>query len=66
MQLFLNNELIEMPEDISVNNLLQNYFLPQAGIAVAVNNQVVNKPDWDDTLLRNGDRVTVIQAACGG
>jgi sulfur carrier protein len=36
------------------------------GIAVAVNDEVVRKPEWKDVQLAAGDRVEVITARQGG
>lgn len=36
------------------------------GVAVAVNDEVVRREDWQDVLLEAGDRVEVITARQGG
>lgn len=36
------------------------------GIAVAVNNEVVPRPAWPDTVLAEADRVEVLTAVQGG
>ncbi len=36
------------------------------GFAVALNGEVVRAPDWDGTVLREGDRVEIIRAFAGG
>lgn len=66
MNIELNNQLIETEDRTTVYDLLQRHFLPQAGIAVAVNNCVVPKPQWESRRLEENDKVIVIQAACGG
>lgn len=38
----------------------------RAGIAVAVNGEVVSRSRWDDTELTSGDRVEVLGAIGGG
>lgn len=40
--------------------------MPIKGIAVAINNKVVRKADWETTEVCEGDNVTIIQAVCGG
>ena len=40
--------------------------IPEKGIAVAVNNQVVSLSKWQETTLNNGDKITVIKAFDGG
>ncbi|MDV7696413.1 sulfur carrier protein ThiS [Chryseobacterium soli] len=36
------------------------------GIAVAVNNSIVPKPSWPDTLLKDKDSILIITATQGG
>ncbi|MCP4439101.1 MAG: sulfur carrier protein ThiS [Aureispira sp.] len=38
----------------------------QTGIAVAVNQQVVPKTDWEATTLKDNDKVIIITATQGG
>ena len=40
--------------------------IPEKGIAVAVNNQVVSLSKWQETTLNDGDKITVIKAFYGG
>lgn len=40
--------------------------IPEKGIAVAVNNQVVSLSKWQETTLTDGDKITVIKAFYGG
>lgn len=66
MKIVLNNKAVEVKDQAVVYDLLQEHFMPQAGIAVAVNNKVVTKSLWESYTLQEGDKVAVIQAACGG
>ena len=38
----------------------------RAGIAIAVNDEVVHRPSWDNCVLKAGDRVDIIEASQGG
>ncbi|MFT7588360.1 MAG: sulfur carrier protein [Limisphaerales bacterium] len=38
----------------------------QKGIAVAVNDSVIPRGNWESTLLSKEDRVTIIKATAGG
>ncbi len=51
---------------LTVAELLSMNQLPTIGVAVAVNNKVVRKSDWDSAELAQDDNVTVITAVCGG
>lgn len=66
MNVTLNKKAIVMDDGATLYDLLQRHFLPQAGIAVAINNHVVPKSQWESRQLEEGDNLTIIQAACGG
>lgn len=40
--------------------------LPQKGVAVAINNRMVPRTEWQATTLAENDNVVIIKAACGG
>ncbi|WP_222707246.1 sulfur carrier protein ThiS [Pontibacter qinzhouensis] len=67
MKIFINNqpEELQLPQTVSVVlDLLQ---LPHTrGIAIAVNNQIVPKIQWDAHQLQENDKLTVIKATQGG
>ncbi len=67
MEITVNN----IPKDVPAGSLLttaleQNISLDAKGIAVAVNNAVVQKARWNDYILHEGDKVTIIRATQGG
>ncbi len=67
MKIFINQkEYLTDSEQLTVSRLLNEIQSPTAGVAVAVNNKVVRKVDWESTLLADGDQLTVIPAVCGG
>ena len=67
MKIILNKENFELEENTSLSELLNsaniNIF---NGIAIAVNNSVVRRDNWNNTILKDGDKVTIIKAVCGG
>ncbi len=60
-----NNEIIEI-EDQTISELLEKEGLNVKGIAVAVNNKVVKRVDWDTYIVTNADTMVVMTAAYGG
>ena len=40
--------------------------IPESGIAVAVNGDVVPKTDWESRIIADGDAIMVIRAFYGG
>ena len=66
MNIKVNNKMVTVPEGSSLFQLAQTLELPEKGVAVAVNNQMVPCADWLDKKLAENDQVVVIKAACGG
>jgi sulfur carrier protein len=67
MEVLVNNKLYAVQPETSVTALLQFIQLSSLkGIAVAINQEVVPKPDWPSKFLSPSDNVTIIQATQGG
>ncbi|MBO7648600.1 MAG: sulfur carrier protein ThiS [Bacteroidales bacterium] len=65
MKLFFNNKEI-FTEAQTLRQLSSELSLPEKGIAVAVDNKLVPRTDWDAFLLTEGTHIVVIKAVCGG
>lgn len=50
----------------SVASLMEQLSLPRNGVAVAADNQMIPRADWDTTALAEGMSLVVIKAAAGG
>ena len=46
--------------------LSQELELPPTGIAVAVNNRMVPRTEWEQFVLNENDELVIIKAVCGG
>ena len=67
MEITLNNLAQQVPEKTSVQSVLNGLIGDkQKGIAVAVNQAVVPKAQWDSYVLQDNDKVLVIKATQGG
>lgn len=67
MKLIVNQkEYLTDYHELTVARLINEIQSKTAGVAVAVNNKVVRKADWESTTLADGDHITVITAVCGG
>ena len=63
MKVFLNHQEIYVGSRVTLRDLLAGQSITQDGVAVAVNNRVIAKDDWHDTMLADGDKVTVISGS---
>lgn len=67
MEVNLNQQKFTVSEDCSVAQLLTLTFDRSAtGIAVAVNQTIVPRFDWNTHLLHPGDHIILIRATQGG
>lgn len=65
MNIKINNKETEI-KATSLQELATELSLPEKGVAVAVNNRMVTRTDWNQTEIKEGDNVVVIKAVCGG
>lgn len=66
MQIQLNGDTYTLDDQPSIADLIAELDRDTDGLAVAVNDDVVPKTEWDDHILEPGDLVEVIQAVQGG
>lgn len=67
MEILLNNQLKEIREQCSLQQMLNDMLgEKQKGVAVAVNNNVVPKASWSNHKLTHKDNVLIIKATQGG
>ena len=66
MNIVLNGALRDIAEDSHVADVVALVSDARHGIAVALNDTVVPRGDWQTTMLAPADRVEVLTAVQGG
>jgi len=68
VKVLLNGDPHELPEGATVADAVDASGAPEsrAGVAVAVDGEVVPRGEWTSALLGEGQRVEVLQAVQGG
>lgn len=66
VRVWVNGERRELPAGSGVLDALDALGLPRAGVAVAVDGEVVRRVDWPTAVLPDGARVEVLTAVQGG
>lgn len=66
MKATINGKLHELPDELTVGAMLEFLGSPRSGVAVARNDRVVARAEYDAHRLREGDRVEIIEAVAGG
>ncbi|NBC14472.1 MAG: sulfur carrier protein ThiS [Gammaproteobacteria bacterium] len=66
MQITVNGEATEIPDDLDMHALIDRLGLTGRRIAVEVNQELVPRSRLDAHPLQDGDRVEIIHAVGGG
>lgn len=67
MEIKVNNDTIQITNDSNILSLLQHLRGEKLnGLAVALNDTVVPRSQWDKTSLNQNDNLLIIQATQGG
>ena len=67
MKIFLNTESLEIAKGLSLANVLEKKeLINKKGIALAINNEVIPRSNWNTHLVKENDKLLVIQATQGG
>ncbi len=67
MEITVNQQTYQITDVCSVQHLITVVLnTPAKGIAVAVNQAIVSKGNWEDYLLNPSDQIIIIKATQGG
>jgi thiamine biosynthesis protein ThiS len=66
MQILLNGESREVPEQCSLTELLALLDLKAERLAIELNREIVRRADWPTTALRVGDQFEIVHFVGGG
>src|SRR6516165_5610529 len=66
IEIRLNGEMHELPQSLSIAQLLEHFDLPRDRVAVERNRSIVPKLQWENVALTHGDELEVVQFVGGG
>ncbi len=66
MKVIVNKKEVEVKENTSITQVLEILQIDAAFCAVAIGNKIIKKAQWQETILQEGDDITIINATCGG
>ena len=66
MKIYINQKEIETQDSISIKELLDMQQISVEGTAIAIDNKLVPKNEWNDRILTEGNKITIIRATFGG
>ena len=66
MQITVNGDAVELQDDATLIELLQQLSLGEARIAVELNGAIVPRSQHQQQVLRDGDSLEIVHAIGGG
>ena len=66
MKLMINGNETELSDNLSVSGLLKNLEIEPARVAVEVNLNIIKKNDFQNCVLKDGDKVEIVNFVGGG
>ena len=66
MQIVVNGETREVPENLTVATLVEHLALPSERTAVERNREVIRRADWPIVPVTDNDRIEIVHFVGGG
>ncbi len=66
MQIQLNGEAREVTEGLTLAALISQLGMKADRVAVELNLEIVPRPNWESTILKDGDKLEVVHFVGGG
>ncbi len=66
MKATINGRLADLPDELTIGSLLELLGSARNGVAVARNDRVVRRGEYDRQHVLDGDRLEIIEAVAGG
>jgi thiamine biosynthesis protein ThiS len=66
LQLTINGDRREVPENLTIETLIRHLSLAPERLAVERNREVIRRTDWPNTQLEENDQLEIIHFVGGG
>lgn len=66
MQIFINDSPCECPENSTLSDVLKAQHISSPNVAIAIDDTVIPKNQWETTIVREGSKILLIKAVQGG
>jgi len=66
MTLTINGESRDFPDGITLAALVAQLGMKADRVAVELNLEIVPRPQWESTVLKNGDKLEIVHFVGGG
>lgn len=62
----INNIETDLADGMTIAYFAATEKLPEKGVAIAVNNEIVPRTKWNEHTINHGDDIIILKAFCGG
>ena len=66
IKIFINGDLKKFPSETNIVSILESLNISSKHIAIEINENLVFRSDWQETNLKDGDKVEIVKAIGGG
>jgi sulfur carrier protein len=66
VRITVNDEQRDVPDELSLQELIGRLTLPAERLAIELNRSVVRRAEWPGTILHEDDRVEIVHFVGGG
>jgi len=66
LRIYVNGEQHDLPDNLSLAELLVRLEIPSNRVAIELNKTVIRRQEWDLTRLHDKDRVEIVHFVGGG
>lgn len=66
MTVVINGEQREFPDGLTLGALIAQLGMKPDRVAVELNLEIVPRPQWESTALKNGDKLEIVHFVGGG
>ena len=66
IKIFINGDLKKFPHETNIVSVLESLNISSKHIAIEINENLVFRSDWQETNLKDGDKVEIVKAIGGG
>ncbi|OAT31456.1 sulfur carrier protein ThiS [Proteus myxofaciens] len=66
MNITVNDEKYSLDMPVTISQLLIQLEQPSIGVALAINETIIPRENWETYLINDGDTILLFQAIAGG
>ncbi len=66
MNITVNDERYSLDMPVTISQLLIQLKQPSMGVALAINDIIIPRENWDTQMINEGDTILLFQAIAGG